>query len=92
MADATPRWHIVLHDFGAISGQIEWDSDRITDAAWHMDQAWGRWHELPGTDGVVMLSDAMIAYVYDRKISMEAPAYVLTPNEKQRRIVRRRPE
>lgn len=89
---AEQRWHIVLHDFGAISGQIEWDEDRITDAAWHMDSAWGAWHRLPGTDGDVLLSDAMVAYVYDRKISMEAPAYVLTPNEKQRRIVRRRPE
>lgn len=90
---AEQRWHIVLHDFGAISGQIEWDEDRITDAAWHMDRAWGRWHDsMPGTTGAVLLSDAMIAYVYDRKISMEAPAYTLTPNAKQQRIVRRRPE
>ena len=87
----TERWHIVLTDYGSLSGEIEWDSRTIADAAWNINQAWGRWHELPGSDGVVLLADSLIARVYDTTKDTDAPAYELTPHEKRGTIVRRRP-
>lgn len=85
------RWHIVLTDYGSINGQIEWESLTIADAQWQIGQAWGRWHRLPGTDGVVLLSDSLIARVYDATKDTDAPAYELIPHEKRDAIVRRRP-
>lgn len=88
----TERWHIVLTDYGSIEGQIEWHSRTIADAAWHIHQAWGHWHELPGTVGAVLLSDSLIARVYDTTKDTEAPAYELMPHTKRDAIVRRRPK
>lgn len=87
----TERWHIVLTDHGAISGQIEWHSRTIADAAWWIHQAWGKWCELPEQYGDVLLSDALIARVYDTTKDTEAPAYELMPHTKRDAIVRRRP-
>lgn len=91
IAATTERWRIVLTDYGSISGEIEWHSDTITDAQWHINQAWGRWHELPGSDGAVLLSDSLIARVYDTTKITDAPAYELIPHEKRGAVVRRRP-
>ena len=85
------RWHVVLTDYGSISGQIEWDSDTIAEAASEIERAWGRWHHLPETDGAVLLSDALIARVYDTREITDAPAYELVPNEKAMRMRRQRP-
>lgn len=90
--EPTERWHIVLTDYGSLSGEIEWHSRTITDAAWHIYQAWGRFHELPESDDVIMLSDSLIARVYDTKKDTEAPAYELMPHTKRDAIVRRRPK
>lgn len=86
------RWHVVLTDYGAIVGQIEWDTDTIAEAASEMEQAWGRWYRLPGTDGDLTLSNAMIGRVYDTAQFTDSPAYELTPNEKTMRMRRRRPQ
>lgn len=86
-----PRWHAEVLDFGALSAPIEFDADTISDIAWHVYSAWGRWHRLPGTDGDVILSDALIVRVYDTTKKTEAPAWELTPSTKGDRIVRRRP-
>lgn len=86
-----PRWHAEVLDFGSLSEPIEFYADRISDIAWHVYMAWGRWHRLPGTDGDVLLSDALIVRVYDTTSITEAPAWELTPSTKGDRIVRRRP-
>lgn len=88
----TERWHIVLTDYGSLSGEIEWHSRTIADAAWHIHQAWGHWHELPESDGDVLLSDSLIARVYDTTKDTDAPAYELMPHTKRDAIVRRRPK
>lgn len=88
----TPRWRVVLYDFGSLDGQVEWYSATIADAAWHLNRAWGQWHELPGADGAVLLSDSMTAHLYDSCTMSEGPAWVLMPHEKKARVIRRRPE
>lgn len=86
------RWHIVLTDYGSIDGQVEWHSRTIADAAWHIHQAWGKPHRLPGRSGGLILSDSLIARVYDTTKNTEAPAYELIPHTKRDAIVRRRPK